>query len=176
MDYEKQRTSSMKEVTFNEKVYQIPESWSEVSLGMVIKTSEYDELIEDAPIVSIICGYCGIQSSELKASRMAEVRPILDVLDFIYTQYVAIPSNSFEFKGYKYSTKDSLEETEFQEWVSTQTLLYQYKNNPVAALPKLIAITCKRPGETLDEINIEERSKEFYDLPFTIAKDVEGFF
>jgi hypothetical protein len=166
----------MKEITFNEKQYSIPENWNEVTLRMVIKTSELDEFIADAPIISIIGGYTGIEITELKTSKVQDVQEIMTLLDFIYTPYEPQPATAFEFKGEKYMVMESLEKAEFQDWVSSQTVIYQYRDKPVQALPKLIAILCKKDGESLSDFDIEERSQMFLELPITTARDLECFF
>lgn len=166
----------MKEITFNEKQYSIPENWNEVTLRMVIKTSELDEFIADAPIISIIGGYTGIEITELKTSKVQDVQEIMTLLDFIYIPYEPLPRTRFIYKDIEYHINENIEETEFQDWVSTQTTLYQYKDNPALGLHKLIAILCKRDGETLDDYNVNERAEEFLDLPMTIARDIECFF
>jgi len=71
---------------------------------------------------------------------------------------------------------ESLEKAEFQDWVSSQTVIYQYRDKPVQALPKLIAILCKKDGESLSDFDIEERSQMFLELPITTARDLECFF
>jgi len=166
----------MKEVQFNEKTYNIPTSWQEVTIGMLMRVSEYEAIVEDAPIISIIAGYTGIEITELKTSRVQEVQEIMEILDFIYTPYVAVPSNRFTYDGIEYAANESIEETEFQDWVSVQTTLYQHRDNQVMGLTKLIAIICKKDRETLDDFNVIDRARMFEGLPMTIGKDVEGFF
>lgn len=166
----------MKTIMFNEKEYQCPECWCEVSLGMLIKTSELNDILVDAPIVAIVAGYTGIPTQELKLSNLSEISPILEILDFIYEEYKPVPSNSFEFKGKLYSTKPDLAECNFEDWVSIQTILYNNRDNPVMGLPKIIATFCKQEGETLDSFDLEDRAKYFMDLPLPTAKDIEGFF
>ena len=166
----------MKRIKFNEKEYQIPENWLEVTLGMVIRTSEYQELIPELPLIAIIAGYTGIPIEELKVSKVAEVNEIMEILEFIYVEYKSSPRNKFMFEGQEFIASPDILEIEFQDWVSLQTILYNYKESPVRALPGLIAVLCKREGEKLDDINIEERQEMFKRLPYVCAKDVEGFF
>ena len=166
----------MKEIQFNGKQYNCPTSWEDITIGMVIKVSEYEQLIEDAPIISIICGYLGINDKELKKSGVSEVQEIMETMDFIYTPYVPIPITRFKFGDVEYSINESLEEVEFQDWVSVQTILYQHRDNQALGLHKLIAVVCKRDGESLDDFKVEDRSQMFMELPFTTAKDIECFF
>jgi hypothetical protein len=51
----------MKVIKFNEKEYQIPESWSgDNSSNGDLLADEYSDLLPDAPIISIISAYAGI--------------------------------------------------------------------------------------------------------------------
>jgi len=166
----------MKEILFNEKKYQAPESWPEVTLRMVIRTSQLDALIEDAPIISIIAGYCDIPTNELKLSKVNEMQEILTTLEFIYEPYKPTPGNFFILNGITYACEEDILDQTFETWVSTQTILYNYREDPVAGLPRMIATLCKKEGETLDDINLDKRTELFLDLPITIAKDIESFF
>lgn len=166
----------MKEITFNEKKYNIPTCWQEVTLGMLVKVSEYESILDDAPIISIIAGYTGIEITELKSSRVEEVREIMEILEFIYTPYEPKPTNEFTFNGIKYAAEPDLSEQKFGDWVAIQTILYNNRENPVGGLPYMLAVYCKKDGETLDDFNVEERAREFLGVPMTIGKDIEGFF
>jgi hypothetical protein len=166
----------MKTIKFNEKEYQVPECWSECTLKMIVKSGELDEILPDAPLVSIISAYTGIPVKELTTSKQSEVEEILKILEFIYTPYKPEINNEFEFQGEKYSAEEDLSNQSFGDFVSVETILYNYKDKPLQGLPRMIAVLCKKDGESLEDINIDERAKLFADLPLTIAKDVEGFF
>jgi hypothetical protein len=60
--------------------------------------------------------------------------------------------------------------------VSVQTILYRFKDVPVKGLARMIAVLCKKDGETLSDFNVDERERLFMGLPMSIGKDVEGFF
>jgi hypothetical protein len=166
----------MKEVLFNEKSYNCPENWQEITVGMQIKVEGVEQLLEEAPIIVIIHGYTGIPIEELKLQRVQEVREILEILEFIYIPYVPSPTNKFIFNGKLYSCNADILDQNFEDWVSIQTILYNYKQNPIDGLTRLIATLCKSDGESLNSFNLSDRAKEFEGLSLTIAKDVEGFF
>jgi hypothetical protein len=166
----------MKTIKFNNKEYNIPEQWSEVTVGMLIYANELSEILYDAPSIAVLSAYTGIPIRDLRLSNVGEVNKVLELMNFITTPYVPKPSNSFTLDGIEYSCEADLVDQHFEDWVSIQTTLNNYKDEPYKALPRLLAALCKKDGETLDDFNLDERSKLFMKLPMTDAKDVEGFF
>lgn len=166
----------MKEIVFNNKKYSIPQKWEEVSVRMIIRAAELSEILEEAPIVAIITAYTGIPIEDLKANRATEVNLIMENMDFIIKQYVPKPRTSFNFKGVEYSCASDIVDISFEDWVSVQTALYNYREEEYKVLPKLIAILCKKDKESLSDFDLNERTELFMDLPMTYAKDIEGFF
>jgi hypothetical protein len=166
----------MKDYKFNEKTYQIPESWNEITIKQVIDLDELSDLMPDAQLIALISTYTGIPLDELKVSNLSEINEILSIMDFINTEYVPKPTNEFEFKGSKYSCLPDLREQEFQDWLSIQNILYANKDNPAKGLARMISVYCKKSGESLDDIDLNEREKLFMELPITDARSIESFF
>lgn len=166
----------MKEIIFNDKTYQCPTSWNEVTIEMLIKSSELSEFLEDAPIIAIISAYTGIPVKELRVQNVNTVNSVVECLSFVNEQYVPVPSTGFEFNGVKYECEADITNQKFEDWVSVQTCLFNYKDEQYRALPRLLAILCKKEGETLADFDLNYRTTEFMKLPMTVAKDVEGFF
>lgn len=166
----------MKTITFNNKKYQAPECWCDITIRMTMEVSKLDKLIPDAPLITIISSYTGIPVRELTTSKKDEVNEIIDILSFIYTAYTPTPRYEFEFKGEKFLCESDMMQQKFGDWVSLQTIIYKNKENPVDGLARMIAVLCKKEGESIDDLNVDEREEYFKDLPLTIAKDVESFF
>lgn len=166
----------MKTIKFNGKDYLIPQKWEEVTLEMLIKASEISELLTEAPVIAIIHAYTGIPISELKSNKATEVTLILEDMAFIADMYKPKPIYSFTLDNIEYKCEEELVNQRFEDWVALQTTIANYENDRVRALPYMIAILCKRDGETLDSFNLEERAKLFLTLPMTVCKDVEAFF
>jgi len=166
----------MKKINFNKVEYSIPETWQEVTLRQVIRFDELNRLVPESPIVALVSSYAGIPMQELKVSKVQGVNKIIEILQFVFTEYKPEMSNGFNFKDQTYECNPDIAEMEFQDWISIQTVLYNYKDNPVLGLPKIIAIIAKQPDEKLDDIDLEARAKLFLDLPFTTAKNLEFFF
>ena len=166
----------MKSIKFKEEEYDCPESWDDCTLGMMIQTQILDDILPLAPIVSVVSGYVGIPSQDLALAKAREVKPFLECLSFINKPYVPRSSNSFVYSGETYSAPENLTDLRFDQWVSAQTVLYNYRESPVKGLPKILASLCVKTGESMADIDLEARGQLFYQLPFTTAKDVEGFF
>ena len=166
----------MKQIQFNNKEYGIPEAWSEVTVDMLIKAAELAEILEAAPIIAIISAYTGIDARELKLTKTTEVQDIILIMEFISTPYEPIPATGFEHQGVEYNCEDELVNQKFEDWVSIQTAMYNNREQQERALPRLLAILCKKAGETLDDIDLDERTEIMRSLPMTAAKDVEAFF
>lgn len=166
----------MKVLEFNGKEYQIPSSWEDCTLGMIVETSKIDKLLPVAPIVSVIVGYCGIPVEEVISARAADVKPILDILSFMDKPYRPKPNYEFEFNGEKYGCPADIIDLRFDQWVAVETILYNNRENPVVGLPEVLGCLCLKPNETIDTLDLKSRSELFLDLPLTLARDIEGFF
>lgn len=165
----------MKKIEFNKNEYLIPENWFDVTVGMLIKASELDEIL-DAPIIAIISAYTGIPVRELKVSKSTEVQEILSIMSFLSTPYEPKPRTEFQYEGKDYECQDDLIDQSFEDFVSIQTCLYNYRDEPTKGLARLLAIYCKGKAETLSDFNLDERQKLFEGVSMTIAKDIEAFF
>lgn len=166
----------MKSIKFYDELYDCPENWEDCTLGMMIQTQQLADIIPQAPIVSVISGYAGVPSQDLANARVQDVQPFLECLGFIDVEYQPRSKNSFVYSGITYSAPESLTDLRFDQWVSAQTVMYNYKDNPVKGLPKMLASLCVRKGESMSDVDLEARGELFYQLPLTTARDVEGFF
>ena len=166
----------MKRIQFNGKDYDIPQEWSDVNVGMLIKSSELAELLNDAPVVAIISAYTGIPIKELKSNKAVDVQDIMETMFFISKDYKPVPKTSFTLDGITYKCEEDIVNQKFEDWVSVQTALYNFGADRVRALPRILAIMCKKEGETLDDFNLDERTELFNRVSMTDAKDIEAFF
>lgn len=166
----------MKEVQFNKIKYSVPESWEEVTLGMVMKVQENYDILPEADLMCVVSGYVGIPLEELKVSKLAQVNKIVKYMSFIYDEYKPELKPGFKFKGERYTMDVNVQNIRFEDYVSAQTILQNYKDNPVAGLPRLVAVLCKKPGESLDDIDLDQRAEEFKGLSWVDVKNVEFFF
>ena len=167
----------MKKITLNKQKYNCPTSWSDITVQDQIRVSqiaaEHTGLTKN---LQLIAGYAKIPVEEIKRTHISKLTNLLKHLDFIVEPMNEDPIYSFEHRGHEYSVMQSLQDAEFQDFISLESVMAMYKDNNFEALPMMIAILCKREGESLDSYDIEERAKEFLDLPIDTANRVSVFF
>lgn len=168
----------MKTFQYKKVKYQVPENWSEVPLKSLMKMkSDVDEFKTDSTRnLALISAYAGIPVDILKKSKVSDVTKLFKYLTFLSTDLPTEPIYEFDFKGEHYTVADTLIKQEFQDFISVETVLSDNDGNTYKALPTLLAILCKRDGESLDDYDVEERAKMFLDLPITIAHPLSVFF
>lgn len=166
----------MKTLVIDNTTYNIPERWEEITFEKQIAVERYAKEEPAFQELCIIAGYCNIPLSDLKHLHINTVVKLLENLEFIKTPQTSAAITSFVHHGSEYLVMPSLLKAEFQDFISLEVLREQHKDRLYEGLPMMIAILAKREGETLDSFEVEQRAKEFYDLPITIANGLYAFF
>jgi hypothetical protein len=166
----------MKTINFNGKDYQIPQNWNEITIDMLIKSGELAELLPNAPVVAVVSAYTGIPVKDLNTSKANEVIKILEEMEFVKEEYKPVAASSFTFNDEVYFAEEDMINQKFEDWVALQTIMNNYENDKLRALPYMLAILCKKENECLDDFNLDERARMLSKLPMTTGKDVEAFF
>lgn len=166
----------MKEIDVVGTTYKIPESWNDITLHqqmvverLMIEHPEYRSM-------AMLSGYLDMEMEQVKKLHINTVKKLIAVLDFLNQPLPADPVHEFEHLGFKYFVIPSMLKGEFQDFISFEAAREQYKDKPFHGLPLMIAILCKREDESLDDYDIEERAKEFVELPLPIANGLNTFF
>lgn len=185
----------MVHVNLNGITYDIPTTWDDVTVQKQMKVeelssnhSEEGSLASDLKKqIAVISGYCGIPVDVVRTMQFGQMKDILGHLKFITIPLDTSPISKFEHRGIKYSVIPSLLKSEFQDFISLESVLEMKKNRLHEALPLIISILAKREVlngsnqlakqyESLSDFDIEERAKTFMDLPITIASKLQSFF
>ena len=166
----------MKTIKFNNKSYQIPTCWEEVTLEMQIKVSDIAAGEKYVQTLGIIAGYTGIDVQELKNSPINNLVDVMKQLKFIDKPIPAEPIFKFEFKGSEYIINPDILNQEFQDFVAIQTAIAEHADSQWKLTPYILAVMAKKAGETLDDFDVNTRAKEFLQLDVTIANRVSAFF
>jgi hypothetical protein len=166
----------MKTIKFNNKQYQVPENWSEVTLGQQIQVSEISHGEKYVKTLGIIAGYTKIPVDELKHAKIQDVNAIMESLTFLQDDISEEPITEFQFRGETYYVHQNLLEQEFQDFVSIQTAIAEAGDKRWQASPYILAVMAKRQGETLDDYDIRARAKAFQELDVVTANRVAAFF
>ena len=166
-----------KTIQLNGIKYQCPTGWEDITVADQIRVSEiaakYTGLTKN---LQLIAGYCNIPVEEIKKTNINKLGGLVQHLSFLGDPISQDPITEFKHRGHKYKIIPTLIDAEFQDFISLETVINNYNDNPYDALPMMIAILAKRDGESLDDYDIEERAKEFLDLPIDTANRVSVFF
>jgi hypothetical protein len=167
----------MKQIQLNGIKYKCPTSWEDITIKDQIRVSqiaqEHTGLTKNLQLIS---GYANIPVEEIKTTHINKLTGLVGHLSFLSEPINEDPITEFEHKGHKYNIMPTLLEGQFQDFISLDTVMSNFKDDKYQALPMMIAILAKREGETLDDYDVEERAKEFLDLPIDIANRIAVFF
>jgi hypothetical protein len=166
----------MHTVELSNKQFLIPTTWDEITVERQLQVEELVRGNPDFKSLAIIAGYSDTPIGELKRMNFGHVKELFKHFAFVNEQLPADPIEHFEHNGNTYNVMPTLLKGESQDFISLETLLWDYKSNLYKALPRIIAILAKREGETLGSYDIKERSKEFESLPMTTAHRLYVFF
>ncbi len=173
----------MKTIILNNKKYIIPEKWDEVTLKQQMKVSEDNDkiTIPDLKKFAILSGYCNIPIEELKHAKLTELTELFKNMAFINEELPNKPIIEFDFNGKHYYAGQNLAEMEFQDFVSIENIIHEHSGNTYNALPTILAIMCKQKKdngvlESLDDYDVQQRAKEFEELPLVTAHNLSLFF
>jgi hypothetical protein len=163
-------------IIINEKEYNIPQSWNEVTLKQQIELSQIKDRDDLFKNLFMVQTYTGIPMEIVKKMNINEFKQILSNLKFLTEQPKSELIKDFKLNGNTYYVSDSLLKGETQDFLSIEAVLQKYKDNEVKALPYIIAVICKQKGESLDSYDVEKRALEFELLDYQTANNIWFFF
>lgn len=172
-------------IEINNREYNFPESWDEVTIGEfasiidVIQDKELTDKQKEGKMASILGK---IDEELLLNSSIRIVNLILSKLSFIadtqsfinYTQ-----SENFEFQGVKYVIPDNFGQLTFSQYTNTDYFIKQANDNEEPAYkyaPQIIALFCQPEDEEYDFDKAKERFELFKELPVKTAYGIMNFF
>jgi hypothetical protein len=194
----------MVELQIQDKKYDIPTDWSEITLeywcGLynIIKkytkkdeekekngeVSEFDESkLEDFEILrmnrDIFQYMTGISDDMLNTVETESMYQAIAIIGDLLKEYEPKNIESFNFEGEKYFfPKEFLKRNTFGDYIeSTQLDMYVdiMKNGRFDVLPEQMAILCRRADEEYDDNIIQEKAEKFKQLKMDIVWEF-GFF
>ena len=171
----------MREVNIEGKTVNIPDRWEDVTLRQYMKIAKLTDTDEEFKSLVIISAYTDIPLVDLKRLKLSTLHEIVEVMKFIHTPIPEQPCTEFSI-GYgkehqRFYVVQNVLEAEAQDYFATEAILTEAKQDVFTALPKLLAVVCKKSGENLDMINIEERETLFLDhMNVVQAMGIQVFF
>jgi len=168
----------MKTITIQSVEYHIPTSWESITLGRYLKIAKLNpDDTEEFKSLLIIEAYTDIPVVELKRMPLTGLHEITSIMQFIHTPIPEKPITDFVVDGERYYVTQNILEAEAQDFFTTESILSEASGDVLNAMPKLMAVLCKRDRETLDEININERQQLFLNKASIVqAMGIKVFF
>jgi hypothetical protein len=166
----------MEKIKVNGVQYNIPTSWSDITLAQQIEISKVGQRDETFRNVHMISTYTGIPMDLIRRMNINDFKSILELLSFMAQPTDNKILRSFDHNEKTYFLADSILNGQTQDFLSVEGLLKKYKDNQVEALPYIIAIVAKQEKETLDDYDVYQRAEEFMNLPYSIAQNIWFFF
>ncbi|GAF77899.1 unnamed protein product [marine sediment metagenome] len=167
----------MKNIQFNNKKYDIPTVWDDVTLKMQMQVSTISHKEKYVKTLGLLGGYSGIPVEELKKAKLNDCERVMKHMTFMGEPVPDEPVLEFDYAGHHYMVPSTMIEQEFQDYVAIQTAVAEYGDNQWMVTPYILAVMCKRDDEeSIDDFDINERAKHFEDIPIGIANGVAAFF
>ena len=194
-------------ITVNDKDIDVPSSWNNITFEKFNKFSklinsqkteeefieQFSELDEEVRTLQmsleniklntkLACFWTGLSEQEISMCEIETVEEILSSISFLNESYAPVGIDSFKFKGIEYFLpKAGLVKENFGTFIEAEQVEINNKSlekGDLSALPKQMAILCKRKGEENGLINdevIEKRVKAFQKMDMATIWDVAFF-
>lgn len=152
----------MKQFKLNEREYEMPTSWDEMSLSKYVELAKLEELKEkfgmpELYLLKVIEALCGAEGGDLDDLTLDMVNELSREVNYLQEQPVWSNSKHIEIEGQDYVFPEDLNKLTMGEYISIKTLQEQ-QTTQADLIPWLLAVIL-RPGKK--EYN-EETKKEFW--------------
>lgn len=169
----------MLDFTFDDKKYQLPQSWSEVNLKQLqawIKLSR-EELGDYERAGKAVSVFTGIDYDYLSQFDSKLVLTLMSHLGFLATEANVEPVQHFEIEGQTFYV-NTLQDSIFKEFATFSKIDSDFKDKPEDAYSLKLAVLCRKQDESfLDVENIlSERAELFSKLDAVTVLKVNAFF
>ena len=197
----------MRTIIVNEKEIDVPTGWNNITFEKFNKFSilinsqkteeelveEFAELDEDLRTLEmslqnvrlntkLACFWTGLSEQEISMCNIDEVEEILSSMDFLNQSYTPVGLESFKFKGIEYFLPQAgMVKENFGKFIEAEQVEINNKRlekGDLSALPKQMAILCKRKGEEnglINDVVIAKRAKAFQKIDMATVWDVAFF-
>lgn len=162
----------MKRIKIEDTLYNVPESWDDVTLGQYEKWFDYvaDTKMKEVELVSLIST---IPFDLLSTLPLSFYTDVLNMVSFAFAGNDFKPSNKIVIDNdvYSVSVKDELT---LAQYVDVEATFEEEGND--SRLSEILAIVCLRKGEKYDSKILKERKKLFQDLKMNEVFPLLAFF
>lgn len=162
----------MKRIKIEDTLYNVPESWDDVTLGQYEKWFDYvaDTKMKEVELVSFIST---IPFDLLSTLSLSFYTDVLNMVSFAFAGNDFKPSNKIVIDNdvYSVSVKDELT---LAQYVDVEATFEEEDND--SRLSEILAIVCLKKGEKYDSKILKERKKLFQDLKMNEVFPLLAFF
>lgn len=162
----------MIKIKIEDTLYNVPESWNDVTLGQYEKWFDYvaDSKIKEVELVSKIST---IPFDLLSTLPLSFYTDVLNMVSFAFAGNDFKPSNKIVIgdEVYSISIKDELT---LAQYVDVEATFEEDGND--SRLSEILAIVCLKKGEKYDSKVLKERKKLFQDLKMNEVFPLLAFF
>jgi hypothetical protein len=144
----------MRSFTLNEKTYNLPENWEELTLKVYVNIAKLEEtksqyILGELYLLKMIEALADAEDGELDDLTLSEVEDISLSLAFLQTQYDWENLKSIEIDGTTYVFPSDLNKLTMGEYISMKTF-QESVGSQAEALPYILAIIL-RPGKLVKD-------------------------
>ena len=161
-------------IEINEVIYNLPESWEEVTLDQFVRILKKGTELKESEMLGILAGV------PVDVIRQTDSNDILQSMNLLSWTYQSLPDSKsvseFEFEGIKYTVPENLGDVTFGEWEDINAYERKIQDNQWESLSFMIAILCREENQIYEPRLVEEMAERFKQLPVTIAYGIGQFF
>lgn len=171
----------MKTFLIDDKPYSYPTSWEEIPYRQFLQIAPIRANKDLSPLQRggrYVVLLTGLEQEIIDAAEPKLVLSILEQLMFLSEEPTDVVVTEFEINKETYYVKD-LDLATYGQFANYEQVGYMYKKNPLAGIPKQLAMLCRKAGESpedLPDAELDRRAELFLDLSTTTVIGVASFF
>ncbi|WP_277486739.1 hypothetical protein [Catalinimonas alkaloidigena] len=168
----------MKKIEINNKKYSLPTSLEEITIQQFLIVQEIISSDESNlnKYLQIISYLSSIPENILRDTGTELVNPLLESLDYLFS--VDIDSfdsiTEFEYLSETYYVNQDFSSSCFGEYIDYDNFLKEH--GQLNSIPYLLAVLCKREGESYGDYDAMQRAEHFKNIPCITALSIASFF
>lgn len=153
----------MVNLKLKEKIYNLPTSWGEVTLGQFQKISKIEFTTQISYIIKVLIISTGLDEATILAIKKEQLTTLFKNLEFIYKQeFKETLTNVIVVNGVEYIFKD-LSSLTIGETISIEMLIKKYGGNLVLGAHEILAILYEEKDKEFDASILNDKAKLFKD-------------
>lgn len=165
----------MKEITYLNKNYNLPESWDDITIEQVLKINELKD--KNKTWTNIINILIGLSYEDLRNANISDVEALKDLLFFTNEAPEFKPAFEFEFNNEKWILTKDLFNITYGQYEDCMTYEKNHTENKLKRITLILSVILEEQSQKKYDCNLnEQRAIMFEKLPCNIALGIYNFF